>query len=271
METFWSDIGDFFIRFGLRILAGALLLLIGFRIAKWATKYIQQKHHKRRGEDPLTPTMRSFLGSAVGIGMRLLIIVGFVILMGANTSSVVAMLSSAALAIGLALQNTFSNIAGGLLIILFKPFAIGDFIVVSDQSGVVQDINIYCTRILTPDNRSVVLPNGIVSNSVLVNASTEEIRRAEILLQVAYAEDARHVCALLIQAAAEDARVLAEPAPQAMLTNLLGGVQTYTVWAWCSRSDLLNVTNELRLHAKERLEQNGIALSRARFDVDLRQ
>lgn len=271
METFWNDVTDFILKFGLRILAGALLLLVGFRIAKWITKYIRTKHKTKKGADPLTPTMRSFLASAVGIGLRALIVIVFIILMGANTSSVVAMLSSAALAIGLALQNSFSNLAGGLLIILFKPFEVGDYITVNGESGTVREINIYFTQMITPDNRTVALPNGVVSNSVLVNASTEATRRAEVQLPVAYAEDARRVCTLLEQAAAADARVLEEPAPQVALTDLLGGVQTYTIWAWCKRADLLNVTYELRLRAKETLEQNGIALARARMDLELRQ
>lgn len=244
METFWKEAGDTLLRVGVRVLAGGLLLFIGFRIARWLTRSIQKKHVTRKGADPLTPTMRSFLASAVGIALRAGVVIVFIIIMGANTSSVVAMLSSAALAIGLALQNSFSNLAGGLLIILFKPFAIGDYITVGGESGTVRNINIYFTHIITPDNRTVVLP-------------------------VAYAADARRVCALLEQAAAADGRVLADPKPQAALTDLTGGVQTYTVWAWCARTDYLDVTYELRAHAKEVLEQEGISLARARFDVAL--
>ena len=154
-------------KFGLRILAGAVLLFVGFRIAKWVARHIRTRQGKRASKvpDPLSPTMRSFLASAVGIGLRILIVILFIILMGANTSSVVAMLSSAALAIGLALQNSFSNLAGGLLIILFKPFGLGDYITVNGEAGTVQDINIYFTSMLTPDNRTVVFPNGVMSNS----------------------------------------------------------------------------------------------------------
>lgn len=115
-----------------------------------------------------------------------------------------------------------------------------------------------------------MLPNGLVSNTVLVNASTERTRRAEVVLPVAYAEDSRRVCALLEQAAAADARVLADPPPRAVLTDLTGGVQTFTLWAWCARDDCYDVTYALRLSAKERLEQNGVALARARMDVELR-
>ncbi len=139
-------------KFGLRILAGAVLLFVGFRIAKWVARHIRTRQGKRASKvsDPLSPTMRSFLASAVGIGLRILIVILFIILMGANTSSVVAMLSSAALAIGLALQNSFSNLAGGLLIILFKPFGLGDYITVNGEAGTVQDINIYFTSIFLP-------------------------------------------------------------------------------------------------------------------------
>lgn len=180
METFWQDAGDIALRVGARVLLGALLLFVGFRIARWLTRSIQQAHVHKHGGDPLSPTTRSFLASAAGIVLRIAVVVLFIIVMGANVSSVVAMLSSAALAIGLALQNSFSNLAGGLLIILFKPFSIGDYITVGTESGTVQVINIYFTHILTPDNRTVVLPNGLVSNTVLVNASTERTRRAEV-------------------------------------------------------------------------------------------
>ena len=267
--TFWEEVWDFVMKFGLRILAGAVLLFVGFRIAKWVARHIRTRQGKRASKvsDPLSPTMRSFLASAVGIGLRILIVILFIILMGANTSSVVAMLSSAALAIGLALQNSFSNLAGGLLIILFKPFGLGDYITVNGEAGTVQDINIYFTSILTPDNRTVVFPNGVMSNSTLVNSSTEETRRAEVQLPVAYAADSRLVCKLLEQAAAADERVLQDPAPQAALTDLLGGVQTYTIWAWCARTELLSVTYDLRVRAKETLEQHGIPLARARLDI----
>ena len=150
--TFWEEVWDFVMKFGLRILAGAVLLFVGFRIAKWVARHIRTRQGKRASKvsDPLSPTMRSFLASAVGIGLRILIVILFIILMGANTSSVVAMLSSAALAIGLALQNSFSNLAGGLLIILFKPFGLGDYITVNGEAGTVQDINIYFTSIFLP-------------------------------------------------------------------------------------------------------------------------
>lgn len=160
METFWQDAGDIALRVGARVLLGALLLFVGFRIARWLTRSIQQAHVHRHGGDPLSPTTRSFLASAAGIVLRIAVVVLFIIVMGANVSSVVAMLSSAALAIGLALQNSFSNLAGGLLIILFKPFSIGDYITVGTESGTVQVINIYFTHILTPDNRTVVLPTA---------------------------------------------------------------------------------------------------------------
>lgn len=270
MEQFWTDIGDFFLKFGVKILGGAILLLVGFRFSKWLTEYIRTRHRFKKRGDFMTPTMRSFLASATGILLRLLVIVGFVLVMGASPTSIVAMLSSAALAVGLALQNSFSNIAGGLLLILFKPFALGDFITVADQSGTVQEINIYATRILTADNRTVVLPNGIVSNSFMINASTEETRRIEVQLPVAYTTDSRSVSTLLVEVASSNALILAEPAPIAVLTDLMGGVQTFSIYAWCKRADYFDALYALRMEAKETLEKHGIRLSNVRVELNLK-
>ncbi len=270
MEQFWTDIGNFFLKFGVKILSGAILLLVGFRLSKWLTEYIRTRHQFKKRGDFMTPTMRSFLASATGILLRLLVIVGFVLVMGASPTSIVAMLSSAALAVGLALQNSFSNIAGGLLLILFKPFALGDFITVADQSGTVQEINIYATRILTADNRTVVLPNGIVSNSFMINASTEETRRIEVQLPVAYTADSRSVSALLVEVASSNALILAEPAPIAVLTDLMGGVQTFSIYAWCKRADYFDALYALRMEAKETLEKHGIRLSNVRVELNLK-
>ncbi len=270
MEQFWTDIGNFFLKFGVKILSGAILLLVGFRLSKWLTEYIRTRHQFKKRGDFTTPTMRSFLASATGILLRLLVIVGFVLVMGASPTSIVAMLSSAALAVGLALQNSFSNIAGGLLLILFKPFALGDFITVADQSGTVQEINIYATRILTADNRTVVLPNGIVSNSFMINASTEETRRIEVQLPVAYTADSRSVSALLVEVASSNALILAEPAPIAVLTDLMGGVQTFSIYAWCKRADYFDALYALRMEAKEALEKHGIRLSNVRVELNLK-
>ena len=270
MEQFWTDIGNFFLKFGVKILSGAILLLVGFRLSKWLTEYIRTRHQFKKRGDFMTPTMRSFLASATGILLRLLVIVGFVLVMGASPTSIVAMLSSAALAVGLALQNSFSNIAGGLLLILFKPFALGDFITVADQSGTVQEINIYATRILTADNRTVVLPNGIVSNSFMINASTEETRRIEVQLPVAYTADSRSVSALLVEVASSNALILAEPAPIAVLTDLMGGVQTFSIYAWCKRADYFDALYALRMEAKEALEKHGIRLSNVRVELNLK-
>lgn len=193
LEAFWTAAWPKVFEIGKVIIVALLIWIIGKKIIGLALKLVRRALEKGKVDDGV----QSFLMSLVRIllyGVLIVILAGTV---GIETGSIVALLGSAGLAIGLALQGSLSNFAGGVLILVLKPFKIGDYIVANGYEGVVTGIDIFYTKLLTGDNRMVVLPNGALSNSNLVNVTHEEVRRVDLVASVDYDSDIKKVKALL--------------------------------------------------------------------------
>ena len=193
LEAFWSAAWPKLFEIGKVIIVALLIWIIGKKIIKLALKLVKGALERGKIDDGV----QSFLMSLVRIilyGVLIVILIGTV---GIDTSSVIALLGSAGLAVGLALQGSLSNFAGGVLILVLKPFRIGDYIVASGLEGTVIGIDIFYTKLLTVDNRMVVLPNGALSNSNLINVTHEATRRVDLVASVDYSSDIKKVKALL--------------------------------------------------------------------------
>ena len=190
----------------LRLAIAAAVLLIGWKLADKITKAIQNSNKMQT----VDKTARGFIASFAKIGMKAVLVVIAVSIMGINMTSVVALLTTAAAAIGLALQGGLSNIAGGLIILIFKPFKIGDYIVACGESGTVTEINIFYTILKTPDNKIVSVPNGAISNSTMQNLSAENLRRVDINVTIDFDANVEGVQALLKQIAEGNELVVTE-------------------------------------------------------------
>ena len=240
------------------------VLLIGLRLIKWLIAHIKKANLSAR----IDPTVHTFILSVISIGLKLLLVIAAASIMGVSNASIVAVLGSAGLAIGLALQGSLANFAGGVMILLFRPFLVGDFIELkSGESGTVTSISIFYTTLHTIDNHKLVIPNGTVSNASVSNYSAMQERRLSLDFSVRPDTDAARMSGLLRGIAASHDKVLQDPPPFARLTKLTETAAVYTLRVWCRNADYWDVNYDLLEHAGRALIENGISFPAARMDV----
>jgi len=208
MESFGTWILNFLntyvVGFGINLIFALIILLVGFKLVKVLITLVQ----KAKWYQKLDVNVQSFCGNFFSVLLKILIIIVVVDIIGVPSASLIAVLGSAGVAIGLALQGGLSNIAGGVIIMFCRPFHVGDFIITGAGSGVVQDIGIYYTKITTPDNQDIVLPNSTLTSSPITNLSTQETRRLDFDFSVAYSTDIDLARKVLLAAAQNNDLVL---------------------------------------------------------------
>ena len=224
------------------ILIKAFLVFIIGRLAISLINKLVEKILLKRNIDP---SVKSFIGSLVHVVLMILLIVSVVGVLGVQTSSFAALLASAGVAIGMALSGNLSNFAGGLIILVFKPYKVGDFIEAQDVSGTVKEIQIFHTVLVTTDNKVIYIPNGSLSSGVVINYSYQTVRRVEWTFGVEYGSDYEHVKRVLDELIAQDTRILHEPAePFVAMSQLADSSINFVVRVW--------VTLGLRSHRPHR-------------------
>lgn len=268
METLWSELktglSQGFISTVLSVLAALLILFVGLKLIRWLVSHFKKSRAAKR----LDPTVLSFLVSVLNIGAILLLAVLIASVVGVSSASIVAVLGSVSLAIGLALQGSLANFAGGVMILLFKPFVIGDYIELkTGEAGTVTDISIFYTTLLTVDNRRLVIPNGAVSNASVTNYTAMPQRRVDLEFSVAYDSDAALVKRLILETAAQDPRIQKDPAPFARMTRMDASALVFTFRGWCETGDYWEVYFDLCERVKAAFDANGVAIPFPQMDV----
>ena len=251
---------------GVKLLFAGLLLVIGVKLIKWLLKAIQ----KGKAFCKLDLGVQSFIRSFLKIGLYTLLFFSIAGILGIPTTSFVTLLASAGVAIGLALQGALSNLAGGLMLLIFKPFHVGDFIETDHGSGTVRDITVFYTVLVTPDNKHITLPNGSLTNSAITNYSVEETRRVEIACSVSYSADIEQVKAILLDVAQQNEMVHTAPAPLARLSKHGDNALHFILRVWCDSPNYWTVTFDLTEAVKEAFDKNGIESPYPQLDVHMR-
>lgn len=218
---------------GLKILAALVVLVLGRWIIKLVKKWMANGLMSRHGD----ASLHSFLSNLVSVVLYFFLIMSIVGILGINTSSLVALLASAGLAVGMSLGGTLQNFAGGVLIIMFRPFKVGDFIAAQGMEGKVNEIQIFNTHLLTTDNKEVILPNGALATGVMTNYSRQETRRVDWVFSIAYGDDYDKAKSVLNRLCAEDQRILKSPEPFIQLIKLNNSSVDITVRAWVNSAD----------------------------------
>ncbi len=256
---------DFAKTAGLRIICAGILIAVGFKIIKILISVITKSLHFKK----LDIGVQGFLKSFINILLKIIILVTAAAVIGVPMTSMVAVLGSAGLAIGLALQGSLSNIAGGIIILMFKPFSVGDYIDNGTYSGTVTGINIFYTRLLTPDNSRVVIPNGNLSNQSLINVSAEPTRRVDLSISVAYDSNIEEVKSILLSEADKHILVLKDPPPEARLILQGQSSLDFTFRCWCESKDFWTVKFDLIESTKNALDKAGISIPYPQVDVHM--
>lgn len=290
-EAFWQGVLQSAIQFGLKVLAALLIYCIGIWLISWVKRLLKRMFERRQTET----TLASFITSMVSIAMTVVIVIIAVGTLGVDTTSLAALLAAGGMAIGMALSGTVQNFAGGIMLLAFKPFKSGDFIAAQGFSGKVVEVNITATKILTPDNRVVILPNGALSNGTIDNYSARPLRRVEWKVSVAYGTDVESCKATILDILNSEPRILQAdtdmnelykqlnlkkyqlstvsyrmesiPAPFVALLSLNDNDITFVVRAWIKSADYWDVFFAMQERFYTELPQAGFSFAYPHVDV----
>lgn len=237
------------------LLSAIITLVVGFIIIRLFRKFMMRLIEKKRFD----ATLLKFVMDVAVWTMRALLFVSIITKLGVETSAFVAAIGAAGLAIGLSLQGSLSNFAGGLLIILFKPLRVGDYVEAQGEAGTVAAIFIFSTKIITGNNQSIYLPNGALSNGIIRNFSKEKLRRAEITLSVNHDSDISLVKALLFNVIRPDKRILQLPEPAVMIKDITADALLLSVLMWTTYEDYGWVVSDFLENIKKSFKEQGIS------------
>lgn len=239
---------------GKSILLAALIFVVGRYIVKLVNRVVAGMMERRH----MDPTIQSFLRSFVNVLLTILLIITTVSALGINTTSFAALLASAGVAVGMALSGNLQNLAGGIILLLFKPYKVGDYIEGQGVSGTVKEIQIFHTIILTADNKQVYVPNGALSSGSVVNYSSQPLRRVDLTIGVEYGTEVDAVKQALDVILQADKRVMTDPAPFVALSKLADSSVDFTVRVWVSGADYWPVYFDLTRAIYEEFNRRGI-------------
>ena len=248
---------------GLKILFAIAIFVIGKWIAKWLTNVSKKLMEKANVDKTLT----SFVGSLVYILLMVFVILAALSKLGINTTSFIAILGAAGLAVGLALQGTLANIGAAVLIIIFKPFKVGDFVEAGGALGTVEEINMFSTIFKTGDNRVVIVPNSAVIGGKITNYSAKETRRVDWVFGIGYEDDLKLAKNILEDIIDKDERVLKEPASLVAVSELADSSVNFTVRAWVKSADYWGVYFDIMEKVKLTFDEKGISIPYPQLDV----
>ncbi len=260
-----NKIFEFCAIYGLRLIIAVVVLIIGFKVVNLFGK----RFKKMKVYEKLDPTMRTFLRSCLTIGLKLALVVAAALIVGIPVASLVAVIGSAGLAIGLALQGSLSNIAGGFIILVFKPFKVGDFIATVDATGTVEAINLFYTKVITTDNKVIMVPNSIISNQSLTDYSSKSQRRVDFVFSTSYETDFEKVKAILLEIGENHPLAFKDPAPEARLNEYAASSMNFTLRVWCKTDDYWTVYFEIMESVKKAFDENGIEIPYQQLDVHI--
>ncbi|PQJ68963.1 mechanosensitive ion channel family protein [Polaribacter butkevichii] len=256
MDKYLEYLKGLIIEFTPKILVALAILIIGLLVIKLIVK-TSRKVMNKGGIDL---TLQKFLGNLIGWGLKILLIIAVISKLGVETTSFAAILAAAGLAVGLALQGSLANFAGGVLIMIFKPFKLGDLIEAQGEIGVVKEIEIFTTKLTGLSNKEIIIPNGTLSNGNIVNYTTEGTRRVDLTIGVSYDADIKQTKEVLMNVLTSHPKVLKDPAPGVTVSELADSSVNFAVRPWCKTEDYWNVYFDVTENVKLALDKAGIEI-----------
>lgn len=256
MENAANQLMVFVTMYGLKIIGAILILIIG-RIAAGIGRKIVTKTLEKSKTDP---AVISFVGSLTYFLILTFAVLAALAKFGIQTASFVAVLGAAGFAIGFALQGSLANFAAGVLILVLRPFKIGDYIDSAGVAGTVKDIQLFTTVLATPDNIKILVPNGKVFGDVIKNVSAYDTRRVDLVIGIGYTSDIQKAYDIMMNLIKEDSRILSDPATQIAVSELADSSVNFVLRPWVKKEDYWNVKFDLTRKIKETFDENGIEI-----------
>jgi small conductance mechanosensitive channel len=249
--------------FGVKILAALAVFIIGRWITRFTVNFIRKLMDKRE----VDPTITKFIRNLIYFALLAFVVLAALGLLGIQTTSFIAVVGAAGLAIGLALQGSLANFAAGFLLILFRPFKVGDFIDAAGVAGTVEAIELFTTRLATPDNKTIIIPNSKMTGDNIVNFSTKGTRRADMVFGIGYEDDIDKARDIITDVLSNDERVLKDPPLQVAVSELADSSVNFVARAWVNAGDYWGVVFDTTETVKKRFDAEGVSIPFPQRDV----
>jgi len=266
-KSILEKIGEFIANSGIKILSSIVLLVVCWYLIGLLMKMLGKNRHFAK----VDPGARGFITTLLSVILKVVLVLTVAANLGVPMTNVVAIVGSCGLAIGLALQGSLANFAGGIMLLIFHPFRVGDYIEAGGKEGTVKEINLLSSRLVTPDNKDIIIPNSTLMNSVITNFSAEKTRRVDLEFSVAPGTDTERVKKVLLLLAQQHELVLDDPAPTAGLTRQEITALVFTLRVWCDREDYWTVRGNLMEQTKDAFEKLQIQGPKSKMDVHVHQ
>ena len=252
---------------GFKLIVGALIISIGFKLIKNIVNKFMGVLEKR----DVDITLCKFLKSLITVTLKIMLVLPVLGYWGIQLSGIAALVASAGVAIGLALQGSLSNFAGGFIILFIRPFKVGDYIETSTYGGVVEQIGLFYTQLATPDNKQILIPNGSLSNGSLINYSAKSTRRVDLTFSVGYENDITHVKEVLNKIVENNNLILKDPKPFIGVSAHSASSVDFVVRAWCDTQDYWNIYFDLLEEVKITFDKENISIPYPQMDLHLKE
>ncbi len=265
MENVIIKVQELISVFGLKILAAVAIFVFG----RWIAKFTKKLSIKLMTKSNVDATLVSFLGHLIYIALFTFVILAALGQLGIQTTSFIAVIGAAGLAVGLALQGSLSNFAAGVLMIIFRPFKVGDLIEGAGVLGTVEEIQIFTTLIVTPDNKAVIIPNAKLTSDNIINYNAKPARRVDLVAGVSYSDDIDKVKGILSDVLSQDSRILNDPAPTIGLVEMADSSINFVVRPWVKPADYWGVYFDTNETIKKRFDAEGVSIPFPQRDVHI--
>jgi len=263
IESLMSSVKGLIIIYGTKLIGALLVLIIGLWVIKALTSGLSKLMKRKDVDESLQPFLRSLSGAL----LKIMLIISVLGMLGIEMTSFIAILGAAGLAVGMALSGTLQNFAGGVMILLFKPFKVGDFIDAQGHMGTVNEIQIFNTILKTPDNKTIIIPNGGLSTSSMTNYSTEERRRVDFTFGIGYGDSTTGAKEVLMKLINGDTRILKDPEPFIAVSELADSSVNFTVRVWCESSNYWGIFFDMNEKVYNEFNSAGLNIPFPQMDV----
>ena len=271
MSIDWDQMLEILRTQGVELAINVAVAIAIFYIGKLVVSMVVRGMRKVMQKQEVDKTLETFVTNLVRMVLMVVVAIAAISALGIETTSFIAIFGAAGLAVGLALQGSLSNFAAGVLIVLFRPYRVGDYVEAAGISGSVEQVQILTTILKTPDNKRIIVPNGQIMDSIITNYSANDTRRVDMVVGVSYGDDLDKVHSVLKELVAADARILDDPACTIAVSELGDSSVNFVVRPWASTSDYWGVKFDMTEAVKKRFDQEGISIPFPQRDVHIYQ
>lgn len=267
-QQVWQTVQDWLTNTGIKILISIVIMIVSFTLINWLSKKIAKRADKKVAENKkIDKTIYKTVSYVVKVGLKVLVVIALIGYVGIDTSAITALIASLGVGVGLAINGTLSNFAGGVLILITRPFKDDDYIQACGYEGTVEDIRICHTRLRTTDNKVVYLPNGKLSTSEVVNFSEKDLRRVDLKFSISYSDDFEKAKSVIADVCAQNELILKDPEPSIRVSAQSASSIDISAKVWCKNADYWTVNFDMLENVKKAFDENGITIPFNQLDV----